>query len=138
MAYMSQENKKSKEPLIKALLDKYGLKGSVGVKHYSTLVVNIRSGRIDFIGNYNATGKVKRNARDFREVTDGHIQVNPHWCHEHFTGEAGDFLKELRDVMNSGNHDRSNPMIDHFDVGWYIDINVGQWDKPYVITESER
>jgi hypothetical protein len=39
MAYMSQENKKSKEPLLKAILKKYGLKGSVGVKHYSTIVL---------------------------------------------------------------------------------------------------
>jgi hypothetical protein len=126
MAYMSQENKKSKEPLIKAILKKYGVKGSVSVKHYSTLVVTIKSGRIDFIGDYNATGKGTRSA------LDGHIQVNPHWCHEHFTGEAKDCLKELRDVMDSGNHNNSEPQIDHFDVGWYVDINIGQWDKPYM------
>jgi hypothetical protein len=22
-------------------------------------------------------------------------------------------------------------MTDYFDVGWYIDINVGKWNKPY-------
>lgn len=126
MAYMSQENKKSKEPLIKAILKKYGVKGSVSVKHLSTLVVTIKSGRIDFIGDYNTTGKGKRN------TLDGYIQVNPYWCHEMFTGAAKDCLKEILDVMNDGNHNRSDAMIDHFDVGWYCDINIGQWDKPYV------
>jgi len=135
MAYMSQENKKSKEPLIKALLKKYGLKGSVSVRHYSTLVVNIKSGCIDFIGNYNETGKATRCGRDFREVTDGHIQVNTHWCQEHFTGVARDCLKELIEVMDTSNHDRSDPMVDHFDVGWYININIGQWDKPYTVAK---
>jgi hypothetical protein len=126
MAYMSQENKKSKEPLIKAILKKYGVKGSVSVKHLSTLVVSIKSGLIDFIGNYNTTGKGKR-------ITfDGYIQVNTYWCHEMFTGAAKDCLVELREVMDKGNHDNSEPMIDHFDVGWYININIGQWDKPYV------
>jgi len=135
MAYMSQENKRLKEPRIKDILKKYGLRGSVGVKHYSTLVVNIRSGRLDFIGNFNEAGRALRLSRDFRDVTDGHIQVNTHWYHEHFTGEAKDCLKELVEVMNSGNHDRSDPMVDHFDVGWYCDINIGQWDKPYEVTK---
>jgi len=136
MAYMSQENKKSKEPLIKALLKKYGLKGSVGVKHHSTLVVNIKSGCIDFIGNYNEAGKASRSDRDFfREVTDGHIQVNPHWCQEHFTGRARDCLKELVEVMGTGNHDNSDIQTDYFDVGWYSDINIGKWDEPYTVTK---
>jgi hypothetical protein len=25
-------------------------------------------------------------------------------------------------------------MTDYFDVGWYIDIKIGKWDKPYNFT----
>ena len=31
--------------------------------------------------------------------------------------------------MNVGNHDNSDPMTDYFDVGWYISVNLGRWDK---------
>jgi hypothetical protein len=33
---------------------------------------------------------------------------------------------ELRDAMNSGNHDNSDIMSDYFDVGWYVSIRTYQ------------
>ena len=35
--------------------------------------------------------------------------------------------------MNDGNHDRSDPQSDYFDVGWYVDVNIGKWNKPYTL-----
>jgi hypothetical protein len=35
--------------------------------------------------------------------------------------------------MNAGNWDKSDIQTDYFDVGWYIDVNVGRWDKPYAL-----
>jgi len=49
MAYMSQENKKSLMPAIKAVLKKYKMKASVGVRHHSSLVCNIVSGEMDLV-----------------------------------------------------------------------------------------
>jgi hypothetical protein len=31
------------------------------------------------------------------------------------------------------NHDNSDIMTDYFDVGWYLNINVGGWNKPYTV-----
>jgi len=31
-------------------------------------------------------------------------------------------------------YDNSDAMTDYFDTAYYMDINVGQWDKPYVLT----
>ena len=53
---------------------------------------------------------------------------------EHFTGDALAFLSEVIPAMNDGNHDRSEAQYDHFDVGWYIDVNIGQWNKDYIVT----
>ena len=53
MAYVSQEMKKDLAPQIKAVLKKYGLKGSIGVRHHSSLVVNIKSGILDLVGASN-------------------------------------------------------------------------------------
>ena len=50
MAYMNQEQKKQRAPQIKKVLKKYGLKGTIGVRNYSTLYVTIKEGALDFIG----------------------------------------------------------------------------------------
>ena len=61
------------------------------------------------------------------------LDVNPYWYHEHFDGKAKKFLSEVIPAMNKGNHDNSDIQTDYFDVGWYVDVNVGKWDKPYVL-----
>ena len=57
MAYISQETKKELAPGIKAVLKKYGVKGSIGIHNHSSLVVNIKEGSIDFIAEANAKNK---------------------------------------------------------------------------------
>ena len=48
MAYVSQEKKAELAPKIKEVLKKYNMKGSIAVRHHSTLVVNIASGPLEF------------------------------------------------------------------------------------------
>jgi len=121
MAYISQEDKKSKAPAIKAILKKYGLKGSLSIHHYSTLVLTIRSGKIDFESNY-----LRNTGQE-----SFHYQVNPYHIRHSYNGEAAKALEELNSAMNVGNHDNSDIQTDYFDVGWYITIDIGRWDKPY-------
>lgn len=137
MAYMSQERKAQLAPAIKAVLNKYGVKGTIAVRHHSTLVVNLKQGKIDFIKNYNDES-LQRDPTGARRINlaKDHIDVNPYWYHEHFTGTAKDFLTELFAACNNGNHDRSDIQTDYFDVGWYVDVNVGQWSKPYALTNA--
>jgi hypothetical protein len=35
--------------------------------------------------------------------------------------------------MNAGNWDKSDIQTDYFNVGWYIDVNIGKWNKPYTL-----
>ena len=51
MAYISQQDKKDLAPAIKAVLKKYGMKGTISINHYSSLVVTIHSGILDFSGH---------------------------------------------------------------------------------------
>lgn len=134
MAYVSQELKAKLAPRIKAVLKKYGVKGTVAVRNHSTLVLNLKSGSIDFIGNSNRVcGESHYQvSRGFRPNTTGYDQVNPYWYQDHYDGKAKAFLKEVLTVMNDGNHDRSDIQTDYFDVGWYVDINIGKWNKPYI------
>jgi hypothetical protein len=135
MAYMSQEKKATIAAKVKPILKKYGIKGSLSVRHHSTLVLTLKSGKIDFIENMNRVCGAShyQTSNGFRPVTNGHTDVNPYWYQDHFDGVAKKFLSEILPAMNMGNHDRSDVQTDYFDVGWYVDVNVGKWNKPYVV-----
>ncbi len=120
MAYVSQEMKKSLAPAIKAVLKKYGIKGSLAVRHHSTLVLNIKSGKIDF--NKDAVSG------------EAFYQVNTYWTDSHYTGKAKKFFAEVIASMKGPEFfDHSDAMSDYFHVSHYIDINLGSWNKPYVL-----
>jgi hypothetical protein len=138
MAYFNQERKAQLAPLIKAILKKYKVKGSMAVRNHSTFVLNVKSGKIDFIENYIATDSTSIGRRMSQDQVDyirknQCLDVNPYWFKEHFSGTALKFLTEVFAVMNNGNHDNSDIQSDYFDVGWYVDVNIGQWNKPYIV-----
>ena len=132
MAYMDQRQKAFLAPAIKAVLKKYSMKGTIGVRNHSTLVVNISQGPLDIIGNMYEIKQAKPNPYPGTEYAKPlYMQVNEHWIGDNYSGKCKEFLQELKDAMDVGNHDRSDIQTDYFDVGWYKDINIGQWDKPY-------
>ena len=68
--------------------------------------------------------------------------MNPYHCEANMSeiGETkiANFYKELLAAMHGvgsryANHDNSDIMTDYFDVGWYVDINVGQWNNGYKV-----
>ena len=126
MAYMSKELKKQLVEKAKPILKEYGIKGTFSVDNYSGIRLTISEGRIDFLENYNNSkprwADPMKKDREFSGVE--------HLC-DRFSGVAHDFLIKMRDCLNDGNHDRSDIMTDYFDVGWYVWINLGKWDKPY-------
>lgn len=134
MAYISQERKAKIASVVKMILKKYGLKGSLSVSNHSKLNLTIRSGKIDFIKNFNETvaHDVHMFGRSFEPATD-HIDVNPYHFEKHFDGEAREALEKLLRAMNAGNHDNSDIQTDYFDVGWYVGVYIGKWNKPYVL-----
>lgn len=117
MAYMSQDRKKELTPGIKSVLKKHSMKGTISVDHHSTLCVTVREGVIDF-------GEQRG--------------VNPYYIDRDYAANppARDFLMELKNAMDVGNYDNSDPMSDYFDVGWYVEINIGGYEKPYVCTKA--
>ncbi len=144
MAYVSQEMKKDLAPQIKAVLKKYGLKGSIGVRHHSSLVVNIKSGILDLIGasNKHRIEDAKRRGSE-PYINDNYIQVNENymseWMEEVGESKIAKFYDELVAAMKGVGsqsvawYNNSDIMIDYFDRSYYIDINVGQWNKPYEV-----
>lgn len=134
---MSQEKKAKIAPKIKAILAKFKVKGSLAVRNHMTLCLNLKSGSIDFIANSNTVcgNSHYQVARGFKPSTSGYDQVNPYHFKDHYDGKALAFMQEVFHAMNDGNHDRSDIQSDYFDVGWYVDVNIGKWNKPYQLAK---
>lgn len=129
MAYMNQEKKAKIAAKIKPILKKYGIKGTLAVRNHSTIVLNIKAGKIDFIENYLSTGKCQDESYVRRYKS---LDVNPYWFQEHFTGKAKEFLSEAFKALKSADwYDESDAMVDYFNTAYYVDVNIGNWKKPY-------
>ena len=124
MAYVSQADKAKLAPQIKKVLSKYGMKGSISIRHHSSLVVTLQSGAIDF--------------KDYTHG-DGYIQVNTYWIDDHYQGKAKAFLTELLAAMKGPNYFCEDDIqSDYFSRSHYTDINVGRWNKPYFLQKTAK
>jgi hypothetical protein len=122
MAYMNQEKKKVIAAKLKPVLKKYGVKGTLSVRSHMSIVLNVKSGKIDFFNDYG----------DIEDAKKFGIQVNPYWFQDHFTGKAKEFLADAFDALKSaGYYNNSDAQIDYFDCAYFYDINIGKWNKPY-------
>ena len=113
MAYVSKEDKKELAPEIKKVLAEYGVKGTIKVNNYSTLVVTLR--------------KVPAGLFTAKEIENGVNVYHLEW----FEGTAKKFLTKLLAAMKGTRwYDNTDAMIDYFDTAWYNDIKIGEWNKP--------
>ena len=137
MAYMNQDRKALISKMLKPILKKYGVKGSLSVRNHSTICLTLKSGSIDFIANSNRVCGAShwQVHKGFRPNTSGYADVNVYWFQDHYDGLAKDFLTEAMAALKcAGWYDRSDAQIDYFDTAYYVDINIGRWNKPYVVT----
>lgn len=107
---------------------KNGWKFSITGDNYSTVRCAIMQSPIDF-------------------QVEKHENLNHYSIEKRFKDneQAQNVLTDLRNILNGNfltekeqNFDKSEPMTDYFDVGWYINLSVGQWDKPYVYKPVEQ
>ena len=138
MAYMNQEQKKQRAPQIKKVLKKYGLKGTIGVRNHMTLYVTIKEGALDFIG---VAQKMNNDYAEMRGekpvIMDNYDTIHyPHADrYRRFDETIANFIDELAAAMKGTTYyNNDDAMYDHFDRAFYIDINVGNWEKPYIFT----
>jgi hypothetical protein len=133
MAYMSQEKKKKIAEELKKVLKGTGIKYTLGVHNHSTIVMKIKAGPVDFIGNYIETLSQKPQYQRTMDTKMTYMQVNDFHYKDQFTGKALEILEKIIPTMNVGNHNRSDILTDYFDVGWYLSVNIGTWDAPYQV-----
>jgi hypothetical protein len=133
MAYISQDEKKALLPEINRVLKKYEMKGSVSIKHHSTLSVTLSTGRLDLLGNW--FDMQQKYPDPIVRVTEKptNLDVNQYWLDTNYSGDCLSFLSELFDAMKGPDwFDDSDTMTDYFDVAHYVDVKVGRWNKPFI------
>ena len=106
MAYITKEKvKEIREAINKKFPSKEGWKFSIKRQNYSGIKIEILQGNTNF---QNKPGNT----------------IIP-------TRETHPYLQQIYNIANSGNYDNSDVMTDYFDVGWYVWLSVGSWDKEY-------
>lgn len=136
MAYVSQEFKAERAVVVKSILKKYGIKGSLSVRDHSTLVLTIRSGALDFISNFTTTYRQhpRFNDQDFRPVSS--IDVNVYHYRDHFSGRVRQCITELVEALKGpAFFDHSDSQTDYFHCSHYYSIRIGNWNNPYTFTK---
>ncbi|MBF84561.1 MAG: hypothetical protein CL489_08815 [Acidobacteria bacterium] len=121
MAYVSKELKSKLVAKLKPLMKEYGVRATYKVLNHSKLDINIRSGKLFKIANEDSMSVYGIGS----EPSKGII--------ESFGSDSKEIelLKKIFDIINEENYDNSDAMTDYFDVGFYWEINIGTWDKPY-------
>ncbi len=122
MAYISTEKVKEIRTQLKKVFP--NLKFSIRKLHYSKVKIIIKSGNIDFITDYNAT-----NQRKYLSINEYSI--------DKFTGVSKDALKKVYKIAKfQGWYDNSDSMSDYFDTAYFIDVQIGDWEKPYILKKT--
>ena len=140
MAFMNQERKAERAPVIKAILKKYGMKGSLSVRNYSSLVLTLKSGELDLIGFANKSNEEYARRRGTTAYpVGGSFSINEYHDEDNArrVGEEkiANFINEVVSAMYGKDYfDESDSMTDYFHCSHYISINVGKWNKDYEYT----
>ena len=119
MSYISTEDVKK---IRVALKNEFGKKLKFGVRKSPSchsVSVTIKSGTVDF-------SDIMRNTYDQVQVNHYHLQN--YGVHKSLFEKIVEIIKT---APSKKWYNNSDAMIDYFDVAFYFDLNVGDWDKPY-------
>lgn len=123
MAYINKEQVSQKRSEIKKAFPdcKFSIRKNA---HSSTLQVSLIKSKVEVRQNPDVDGNI--------------IDINHYWIDDSkYLNEYGKKLfKKIKDISNQGNHNRSDSMTDYFDVGWYLDLSIGDYGRPYEVTED--
>lgn len=120
MAYVSKEKKAKIVEAVKAVLPK-DWKATFSVRHHMVMVCTIRKAPVDLLKDC--------------DCSDDYYSVNEYHFEKHIKNQ--ELVKELEKIinaLNTDNYDNSDIMTDYFNVGHYIELRFGSWDKPFIST----
>ena len=125
MAYIKKEEISAIRNELKKRFGHTGLKFGVKNRHHSSVHVTIKAGPIDFSDIY-------RDGDEYADINIYHLQN--YGQHTPFFEELEKIIKTAPALAEGGRKwfDKSDMMTDYFHTAFYIDLDVGSYDKPYV------
>lgn len=143
MAYITKAEIQEKRKQVNALCKLYGVSATVSGANTSSVTVTIRKGKIDFLANHVDTVKAHWVTND-QQINDnaewhakrGYFNCNHYYLDRQFSEEVLEFLEKLLVILKIGHYDNTDVMSDYFECAWYIDIKIGQWNKPYLLVSE--
>ena len=141
MAWVNKDTVTKVREALKVLNKEYGMKTSVSGTNSSSLKVRIVSGKIDFVQNrldmlaadHRFSEAEKENHRLYLTKFNSGIQVNHYWLDTSFSGVALEYLEKVKAIMSVDHWDKSDIQSDYFHCAYYMNIDIGKWDKAYVV-----
>jgi hypothetical protein len=122
MAYVDQ----SKKAKIAANLKKVvpaGWKYSLAVRNHSTIVLTISAAPVNLLDK----------VVDLREG-EQYFTLNPyHYRNQFNEKKVIETFAKIFAALNTDNFDHSDVQTDYFHVGHYVDVQIGRWNKPFVV-----
>ena len=119
MSYISTEDVKK---IRVALKNEFGKKLKFAVRKSPSchsVSVTLKSGTVDF-------SDLMRNPNE--QVQVNHYHLGNYGVHKSLFEKIVEIIKT---APSKKWYNNSDPMIDYFDVAFYFDLNIGEWDKPY-------
>jgi aconitase B len=119
MAYISAEEVKEIRNNLKAAFPaKDGYKFSVTRQHGTEVSVSIMEAPI--------------------ESKDSYVQVNHYYIDNHYEDqpEWKEFLNKVSEIVHEKHWDKSDLQSDYFHCAFYVSINIGKWDRPFICSKE--
>ena len=143
MAYISQQDKKELMPGIKKVLKTYNMKGTVSIRHHSTLIVTLSEGELDLIRVENDIRRERHARNNYGELylVDSTFNQSYHQLNKFVElGEhlVHNFYQNMFKAMKGDKwFDKSDIMTDYHHIAYYCYIDVGRSKlKPYICTKN--
>lgn len=133
MAYVSKEDKVKIVAAVKAVLPK-NWKATFAVNNGSTIVMTIKSTPLTLEEILGKEACDELNDYHRFDGVLGYVDINHHRLDRDIKDDfARSILEKVVDALNTDNYNNSDIMTDYFDVGHYIDLQFGSFDKPYLV-----
>lgn len=121
MSYISTEDVKK---IRVALKNEFGKKLKFGVRKSPSchsVSVTIKSGTVDF-------SDLLSQFHSYEQVQVNHYHLQNYGVHKSLFEKIVEIIKT---APSNKWYNNSDPMIDYFDVAFYFELNVGDWNNPY-------
>lgn len=70
----------------------------------------------------------------------GNSQINHYYINNdnRLTASAKQLFSKVVEIATKEHYDNSRIEIDYFDTNYYLSLNIGKWDNPFVVTETKQ